>query len=73
MICLEALVINLFLYFSDTITNITCITSNSSSTTVRGEGAVVVRIDGYTETALGFDYDNNPTFSSISPLFSFQR
>ena len=53
--------------------NVTCVTAGSNSTTIRGQGAVTVTIDNHDLTTLGFDYDNNPTFSDISPRFSFER
>ena len=52
--------------------NITCTTSPGNTTTIRGQGAVTVILDHMTLSALGFDYDNDPTVSGISPTFSFK-
>ena len=66
------IVISSFPFHSVDSRNITCTTSPGNTTTIRGQGAVTVILDDMPLSALGFDYDNDPTISEISPTFFFK-
>ena len=53
-------------------TELRCISQMSTATTTRGQGAVKLVIDGNELNQIGFDYENDPEYQSIEPLFFFK-
>lgn len=53
-------------------TELSCTSQISSMTTTRGGGTVRLIIDGRNFDVVGFDYENDPVYSDISPQFFFK-